>query len=55
MVIDGKDQRGAKEALLRDLDLVQVLDRDVENLSGPLSQLLHVHMPNAQKRIAGKP
>lgn len=33
-VIDGKDQRGAKDMLLRDLDLVQVLDRDVENLSG---------------------
>ena len=33
-VIDGKDQRGAKQQLLEDLDLVQVLDRDVENLSG---------------------
>lgn len=33
-VIDGKDQRGAKAELLEDLDLVQVLDRDVENLSG---------------------
>ena len=33
-VIDGKDQRGAKNQLLEDLDLVQVLDRDVENLSG---------------------
>ena len=33
-VIDGKDQRGAKDELLQNLDLVQVLDRDVENLSG---------------------
>ena len=33
-VIDDKDQRGAKDQLLQDLDLVQVLDRDVENLSG---------------------
>lgn len=33
-VIDGKDQRGAKDQLLKDLDLIQVLDRDVENLSG---------------------
>ena len=33
-VIDGKDQRGAKQELLENLDLVQVLDRDVENLSG---------------------
>ena len=35
-VIDGKDQRGAKSQLLQDLDLAQVLDRDVENLSGEL-------------------
>ena len=34
MVIDGKDGRGAKKQLLKDLDLEQVLDRDVENLSG---------------------
>ena len=34
VVIDGKDGRGAKKQLLKDLDLEQVLDRDVENLSG---------------------
>ena len=34
LVIEGKDQRGVKEALLEDLDLNQVLDRDVEHLSG---------------------
>ena len=41
-VIDGKDQRGAKDQLLEDLDLVQVLDRDVENLSGKSSGLYHL-------------
>jgi translation initiation factor RLI1 len=34
LVINQKDQRGVKEELLRDLDLNQVLDRDVEHLSG---------------------
>jgi len=33
-VIDEKDQRGAKAMLLEALDLAQVTDRDVENLSG---------------------
>uniref|UniRef100_A0A1D1ZZX4 ABC transporter E family member 2 n=1 Tax=Auxenochlorella protothecoides TaxID=3075 RepID=A0A1D1ZZX4_AUXPR len=34
VVLEEKDQRGQKEALLRDLDLEQVTDRNVENLSG---------------------
>ncbi|KAI8465362.1 MAG: P-loop containing nucleoside triphosphate hydrolase protein [Monoraphidium minutum] len=33
-VLDSKDQRGVKAKLLADLDLEQVLDRNVENLSG---------------------
>ena len=33
-VLDEKDARGVKEQLLRDLDLAQVTDRDVEHLSG---------------------
>mmetsp|Transcript_28728 Transcript_28728/g.80881 ORF Transcript_28728/g.80881 Transcript_28728/m.80881 type:complete len:618 (-) Transcript_28728:318-2171(-) len=33
-VIDQKDQRGNKDRLLLDLDLKQVTDRNVENLSG---------------------
>lgn len=45
-VIDGKDQRGAKQELLENLDLVQVLDRDVENLSG----ISHATCP---KQISG--
>ena len=33
-VLDQKDERGVKEMLLQELDLRQVLDRDVEHLSG---------------------
>ena len=35
MVLDQKDERGAKAQLLEDLELNAVLDRDVEHLSGP--------------------
>lgn len=34
VVLDQKDERGAKQQLLEDLELIQVLDRDVEHLSG---------------------
>ena len=34
VVIDQKDQRNVKATLLKQLDLEQVLDRDVEHLSG---------------------
>lgn len=34
VVLDQKDERGAKAQLLKDLELEQVLDRDVEHLSG---------------------
>ena len=34
MVLGQKDQRGALATLLKDLDLEQVLNRDVEHLSG---------------------
>ena len=33
-VLDQKDERGVKAMLLAELDLAQVLDRDVEHLSG---------------------
>lgn len=33
-VLNSKDQRDAKEYLLEELELRQVLDRDVEHLSG---------------------
>ena len=33
-VLDQKDERGVKAMLLEELDLAQVLDRDVEHLSG---------------------
>lgn len=33
-VLDQKDERGVKAMLLQELDLAQVLDRDVEHLSG---------------------
>ena len=55
-VIDGKDQRGAKAQLLEDLDLVQVLDRDVENLSGLFLPLFHpAFEPEAASRQHGPP
>ena len=34
VVLDQKDERGAKAQLLEDLELTAVLDRDVEHLSG---------------------
>ena len=34
VVLDQKDERGAKAQLLEDLELNAVLDRDVEHLSG---------------------
>lgn len=34
VVLGQKDQRGALATLLKDLDLEQVLNRDVEHLSG---------------------
>ena len=37
VVLDQKDERGAKQQLLEDLELIQVLDRDVEHLSGAAS------------------
>ena len=37
VVLDQKDERGAKQQLLEDLELIQVLDRDVEHLSGASS------------------
>jgi translation initiation factor RLI1 len=36
-VLDSKDERGQNAQLLKDLDLEQVLDRNVENLSGGLA------------------
>ena len=36
-VLDSKDERGQNAQLLKDLDLEQVLDRNVENLSGGLT------------------
>lgn len=36
-VLDQKDERGVKAMLLQELDLAQVLDRDVEHLSGARS------------------
>lgn len=33
-VLDSKDQRGEKATLMKELDLEQVVDRDVEQLSG---------------------
>ena len=37
-VLDSKDERGQNAQLLKDLDLEQVLDRNVENLSGGVLQ-----------------
>lgn len=36
VLLEDKDQRGQVPQLQRDLDLEQVLDRDVENLSGEI-------------------
>ena len=48
-IMDQKDQRGVKAALLRDLDLEQVLDRDVEHLSGGELQRFAIAVVVAQQ------
>ena len=48
-VIVSKDERGAKEQLLADLDLNQVLDRNVENLSGGELQRFAIAIVAAQE------
>lgn len=47
-VIDAKDERDAKAQLLKDLDLEQVLDRNVENLSGGELQRFAIAIVAAQ-------
>lgn len=47
-VLDTKDQRGIKEDLLSQLDLRQVLDRNVENLSGGELQRFAIAVVAAQ-------
>ena len=49
-VLEAKDERGQIAQLLKDLDLEQVLDRNVENLSGGFLGLrdpLSVHCPSS--------
>ena len=48
-VMDQKDERGAKAELLKDLDLEQVLDRNVENLSGGELQRFAIAVVAAQE------
>ncbi|KAK9906615.1 hypothetical protein WJX75_005054 [Coccomyxa subellipsoidea] len=48
-IIEEKDARGVKEMLLRDLDLEQVLDRDVEHLSGGELQRFAIAVVAAQE------
>ncbi|EIE24324.1 Abce1 protein [Coccomyxa subellipsoidea C-169] len=48
-IIDEKDARGVKEMLLRDLDLEQVLDREVEHLSGGELQRFAIAVVAAQE------
>jgi ATP-binding cassette subfamily E protein 1 len=48
-IIDQKDQRGVKDYLLRNLDLEQVLDRDVEHLSGGELQRFAIAVVAAQQ------
>lgn len=48
-VLDGKDQRGVKADLLTDLDLEQVCDRNVENLSGGELQRFAIAVVAAQE------
>ena len=48
-VIDGKDERGIKASLYKDLDLAQVLDRNVENLSGGELQRFAIAVVAAQE------
>jgi ATP-binding cassette subfamily E protein 1 len=47
-VLDQKDERGAKAELLKELDLEQVLDRNVENLSGGELQRFAIAVVAAQ-------
>ena len=47
-VMDTKDERGAKDFLLKELDLLQVLDRNVENLSGGELQRFAIGVVAAQ-------
>jgi len=47
-VITAKDSRGVRETLLKDLDLEQVLDRNVENLSGGELQRFAIAIVAAQ-------
>lgn len=47
-ILDQKDQRGVKASLLKDLDLEQVLDRDVEHLSGGELQRFAIAVVAAQ-------
>ena len=48
-VIDSKDQRNVRDALLKELDLEQVLDRNVENLSGGELQRFAIAIVAAQE------
>ncbi|KAL4429831.1 hypothetical protein ABPG77_010948 [Micractinium sp. CCAP 211/92] len=48
-VINEKDQRGQRAQLLKDLDLEQVLDRNVENLSGGELQRFAIAVVAAQE------
>ena len=47
-ILDQKDQRGVKASLLKDLELEQVLDRDVEHLSGGELQRFAIAVVAAQ-------
>lgn len=48
-VLDAKDQRNVKEMLLKELDLAQVTDRNVENLSGGELQRFAIAVVAAQQ------
>jgi ATP-binding cassette subfamily E protein 1 len=48
-VLDSKDERGQNAQLLKDLDLEQVLDRNVENLSGGELQRFAIAVVAAQE------
>ena len=48
-VLDSKDDRGAIAVLARDLDLAQVMDRNVENLSGGELQRFAIAVVAAQQ------
>ena len=47
-VLESKDDRGAIAELAEDLELVQVMDRDVENLSGGELQRFAIAVVAAQ-------